>query len=421
VSLKVHDFALPDRLAFWPQLNTYSMPKNWHAYFRLAHQHRCVHYYRSLAPDLKGSGKDIQVVWDNYDKLYGPLLDGSAFADCRRAGVPIETAALPFADSWPTPLTPETYAYKGYWPKRGDTVDGLNQHYMTCPPIEGGLSQSYKDAFLAVERQFIEHFRQKGWNSTEMQCVFVGKNTHRTQYGINMWWTTDEPYHWVDWLALRFFDRLFVQGRGGESPKIWSTRADISRPQWQGLVLQGATDTVYYGTGALAGQAQSYRCRRLAAENPLELRAYGSANADTASNHGSLLWILNAWLNGAGAALPWQSLGGDEALDKGDPAGGGNALLVPGDRFGLEVVADMRLKAFRDGEQLVEYLNLLARRRNLSREQLRHMVQQAVAFTSGAATGASPDNADALVFSTLKDWQLAGLRRELARLIMERR
>ena len=418
LKLTVYDFELPDKLAFWPQLNTYGRPANWHSYFKLAHQHRNVFYYRSLAPKTTGAGKDLKIDWTEYDKLYAPILSGELFKDNRRAGVPVESIALPFQDSWPTNLTTETYAYKGDWPKKGDKVDGLNEHYMTCPPIEQGLSQEYKDAYLAATRQFIEHFRQKGWNQTESQCVFVGKNTHRTQFGINMWWTTDEPYHWVDWLALQYFDRLFVRGRGDASPRLWSTRADISRPLWQGMVLAGATDTVYIG--GFSGEGQFRRCQWLAENSPMELRAYGGANSDAASNHGSLVMILNCWLNGASAALPWQTLGSDAALDKGDPPGGGYAMICPGERFGTGAVADYRLKAFRDGEQLVEYLNILAERRKLSRAQLRHLVVSGIGLTTTLRAGASADNADAMSFGTLKDWQLQQLRAAIAKLIVEK-
>jgi hypothetical protein len=79
----------------------------------------------------------------------------------------------------------------------------------------------------------------------------------------------------------------------------------------------------------------------------------------------------------------------------------------------------MRLKALRDGQQLVEYLVLLAERRKLTREQVRAMLAQAVRLEGGARQGTALDNADALQFATLQAWQLAGLRRALATLIVE--
>ncbi|MFQ5808540.1 MAG: GDSL-type esterase/lipase family protein, partial [Armatimonadota bacterium] len=419
VELTVFDFVLPDRLSFWPELNAYRIPRGAHAYYRLAHQHRCVVNYWRWQPRLRGSGKDIEVIWDRYDENAGPLLTGEAFAGNRRSGAPVECMYLPFEDSWPTRLSTTTYNYQGHWPGRGESRDLLTQHYLTAPYIGDALSQEYKDAFLAVQRQFIEHFEEKGYTRTEMQCFYGGKNTHRINYGSNMWWTTDEPYHWDDWLALQFFCRLWAKGRGDADPRRWLARADISRPQWQGRVLDGIVNTVYFGTGAFSSPPNYRRCRILAQDTGLKLMTYGSANRDTESNTGSVVWILNAWTNGANGVLPWQTLGNDKALDKNDGAmGGGNAMLVPGERFGLEVVGDMRLKALREAQQIVEYLTILAERRNLQREQIKAMVHRAIDFGAGTRAGAGADNADALQFSTLKAWQISELRRRVAELIL---
>jgi len=420
VALRVLDFVVPDRLSFWPELNAYSVPDDAQRYYLLAHEHRCVLNCWRWEPEVRGSGRDIEVLWGNYDRDVGPLLSGEAFRDAHRAGAPVECMYLPFEDSWPTPLTEETYDYHGHWPGRGEDVQFLVDHYLTAPYIGDALSQSYKDAFLAVQRQFIEHFRERGWDRTEMQCFYGGKNTHRIDYGSNMWWTTDEPYHWDDWLALQFFDRMWAAGRGDADPRQWAARADISRPQWQGRTLDGAVNCVYFGAGAFSTPDIIRRCQTLAREQGFRLRMYGSCNPDTESNTRTVLWALNAWLNGANGILPWQTLGGDEALDTNDAgAGGGNALLVPGERFGVPVVADMRLKALRDGQQLVEYLRILGERRGLQREQLQAMVRRALALEGGTRAGTGADSADALVFSTLETWQLAELRRGLAELIVQ--
>jgi len=349
----------------------------------------------------------------------GPLLSGEAFRDCRRAGVPVDCMYLPFEDSWPTPLTTETYDYQGHWPGRGESVEHIVAHYMLAPYIGDALSRSYQDAFRAVQRQFLEHFAERGWDRTEMQCFYGGKNTHRIDYGSNMWWTTDEPYHWDDWLALQFFDRMWTDGRGNADRRQWPARADISRPQWQGRVLGGVVNTVYFGAGAFSTPDMIRRCRTLSREQGFKLMTYGSCNPDGESNTRTVAWVLNAWANGANGVLPWQTLGGDEALDTNDAgAGGGNALLVPGERFGVPVMGDMRLKALREGQQLVEYLTILAARRGLEREQIKAMLHRAVALEAGTRPGTGADNAEALVFGTMESRQLAELRRRVAELIV---
>ena len=398
VEIEVFDFALPDRLSFWPELNAYRIPAGFTDYWRLAHQHRCVANFWRFTPDLNGTGRNIKVDWTQYDKDVGPILTGEAFKDLRRPGVPPEVMYLPFQDSWPTPLSKETYQYDGYWPGRGEDVKWITEHYMEAPYIGNGLSQGYKEAFLAVERQFIDHFKEKGYTQTEMQCFFGGKNTHRINYGANMWWTTDEPYHWDDWLALQFFCRLWTLGRGSANPSLWAARGDISRPNWQGRVMEGALDCEYIG--GFNSPPTYQRGRRLTEDTDVEIRTYGSANKDTESNTRSVVWLLNDWTNGANASLPWQTLGDEEALDVGDiAAGGGNALLVPGNRFGQPVVADMRLKALRDGQQLIEYLVELGKRYDLNREQVQVLVLQ---------------------FSTLKTREISELRHAVAELIVKR-
>jgi len=419
LSVQVYNFALPDHLSFWPELNSYRVPHTYPLdYFRLAHQHRSVFMPWVLRPQVSGSGKAVKLDFTQYDKLAGPLLSGTAFRNNRRQGVPLKSMYLPFADSWPTELSKATYAYQGYWPKRGDKRAHLTQHYLTAPYIGDALSQAYKDGIHVAQQQFIDHFKDKGWTNTEMHAFYGGKNTHRIQYGANMWWTTDEPYHWDDWLALQFFLRHWqagVQQNPGANPKQWLGRADISRPQWQGRVLDHLVGPVYFGTGAFM---QYRRCRILAQETGLDVRSYGSFNPDNVSNTRTVVLLMNVWLNGGRAHLPWQTLGNDASLDTNDNVGG-NAILVPGHRFGLSVVGDMRLKAARDGQQLVEYLELFRHKYHLSREQVKALVLARVTIQAGIQTGASADNADSLTISAMKAWKIAALRRALADMIVK--
>lgn len=135
VRVRVYPALMPDRLNFWPELNAYRIPEGVHDYYRLAHQHRCVPNFWAFRPGLRWEGKKPKLVWNKYDRLVGPLLSGKAFENNRRSGVPVECLYLPFKDSWPTPLTRNTYHYEGYWPKKGDSIEHLIQHYLTAPPL----------------------------------------------------------------------------------------------------------------------------------------------------------------------------------------------------------------------------------------------------------------------------------------------
>lgn len=430
IELQVHGFDMPDKLAFWPQLNCYgwSMPAGMSEVeaYRLVHQHRSVLFRRDYQPQVTGSGADLEIDWTTYDRTVGPLLSGEAFAGNRRAGVPIEALALPFWDSWPTPLTPETYAYRGDWGRHQakDRAEFqrlmeavINRHYRSAPPIADGLSQGYRDAFIAAQSQFVQHFREQGWDDTELQCLFMGKSTHRIEYGVNMWWTTDEPYHWSDWQALRYFAQLWTANRARDEEDRWVFRADISRPMWQGQVLDGVVDVIHYGTGAVADPADRRRCRDLAQRGGFDLRVYGNPNRDDRSNGETVAWILDAWGLGANAALPWQTMGNDRSLDEGDRSVSGVAMIAPGDRFGVHAVGDLRLKACRDAEQIIEYLTLFARRHGLHRDEVVAVLRRSLGLSGSTEDGAGADDADALRFTNLSAWQISGLRRSLAEAI----
>jgi hypothetical protein len=129
---------------------------------------------------------------------------------------------------------------------------------------------------------------------------------------------------------------------------------------------------------------------------------------------------LQVWLKGAKAFLPWQTIGDENSFDVNDNVGG-HSLLVPGTRFGLPVVGDIRLKALRDGQQIIEYLVILGERRQLNREQIGAMLERSLSLSSRVAPDSSADDAGAGRFSGLEAWQIAGLRQKLAAMIVATR
>lgn len=152
IELNVWDFTLPDYLSFIPEMNSYGLPSPELGYYRVGHAHRtCVNalpYSQSgsvrHAPKWDGQKLD----WAAWDTRFGPLLDGSAFADMPRKGVPLDTFYLPLHENWPGNVFRD---YNGsYWADRA------------FPP-------AYRETFVRVSRLFAEHFAQKGWNDTFLQ------------------------------------------------------------------------------------------------------------------------------------------------------------------------------------------------------------------------------------------------------------
>jgi hypothetical protein len=80
---------------------------------------------------------------------------------------------------------------------------------------------------------------------------------------------------------------------------------------------------------------------------------YGSANKIEASNVQPVLWCLSAWAGGAMGVLPWQTIGSENAWITAEET----ALFYP---HPDGPVPSVRLKAFRVGQQLVEYLTLFS-------------------------------------------------------------
>ena len=86
-----------------------------------------------FAPALEGSGRSKHIAnWDLFDRHYGPLFDGSAFAGTRRGAKPIPFAYLPINPEWPA-----SYLWWG----------------------EPGYEAEFVNVVSAMER----HFREKNW------------------------------------------------------------------------------------------------------------------------------------------------------------------------------------------------------------------------------------------------------------------
>jgi len=360
VLLQVWNFTLPDSLSFLPEMNCYGLPENERDYYRLAHVHRTVlnrvpysqsgNVHSGCAPEWDGK----QLDWTAWDKRFGPLLDGSAFADLPRKSVPIDCLYLPLHENWPTKIDPN---YNGsYWADRA-------------------FKAGYRDAFVSVSRGFAEHCTARGWQDTLFHCFFNGK----VNFKQNGWsrgscpWLLDEPANFQDFWALRYFGAAFHEGvRQTNSKAKMVFRCDISRPEWQRTSLDGLLDY-----NVVAGSMRTYRrlvFDRKEAESQLVIE-YGGANPLTEANMQAVGWSIDAWSMGADGVLPWQVLGRDDSWKKADA----EALFYPGKPAGeAGPVPSVRLKAFRRGQQDVEYLTLLAQQLKQPRWAIGQRVREAL-------------------------------------------
>lgn len=380
--LNVHDWLMPDECSFEVDFNCYGPvcpADGWadylakeRAYYAVAHEHRATlnplpythggHVYDGFAPSLSGAGGTVRVTdWATYDEHYGPYLDGTAFTGYR-AGVPISHMYLPLHENWPSPISEHYHVPidERRYPEM------IFAHARLAPPIEQAFDEDFKAAFLSVARQFARHFAERGWISTDLQCYLNNKHYYKdpAQGGRGTsWWCLDEPTCTDDFLALRFFGQLFAQAKAEARPARLLFRADISRPQWQRDFLDGLTDLE-----CVSGAFWTYNRRCLDMQRRWGVRFwhYGTANPVRESNLSAISWALRAYCAGADGILPWNVIGGEDALAQ--PID--TALLIPGRRFGIDgPLVSLRVKAFRRAQQDVELLTAVARKRGWSRLQ----------------------------------------------------
>ncbi len=427
VRLTVWRHALPATLSFQVALNSYGRVHGQYgiadgtseaaiaterAYHRLAHRYRCtwqpLGYGHSGTQDWAAGpalGADGRLDWTDYDRRWGALFDGSAFAGLPRAGVPLAYAYLPFAEHWPTPMT----AY-GYQPTVTTWPDLLIEHAMKAPPIEQAFPADYQARFMATVRLFARHVADKGWGRTEFQGYLNDKYDYRNpkQGGRGVsWWLLDEPAHRDDWLALGWYGRLFAQGKAGVDGARFTWRADVSRPQWQRDWLDGSMELAVFGN-----EFYHYH-RRMSdwlAANHARCWTYGTANDPGQPNLQTVAWCLRAWLAGADGVVPWNAIGTDRSYDEADPTG----LLVPGRRVGVDgPVVSLRVLAFLAGQQECERLAALASARGWTREQMSAAAAPLLNLEARAVTAYAED-AGALRFEQVRAGQIDALRRAVA-------
>jgi Domain of unknown function (DUF4091) len=390
VELLVWDFTLPDHLSFLPEMNCYDLPENERDYYRLAHRHRTVlnrvPYHQNgqvpagCAPVWDSRRQDFN--WSAWDRRFGPLLDGSAFADLPRKNVPVECFYLPLHENWPSLMEGN---YNGdYWADRA-------------------FPESYRSAFVAAARQIATHAQAKGWTETLFQGFLNNKNyfKERGWSRATSPWLLDEPASFQDFWALHYFSQAFHEGinqaadlgrtHASASAPRFVFRADISRPQWQRDALDGLLDY-----NVLASTFRNYRQlvldrKRTWGQIVLE---YGSTNAVEGSNIQPVAWCLDVWSLGADGVVPWQTVGTAGSWDQADDL----SLFYPHLRGGSRgrPIPSIRLKAYRRGQQDVEYLTLWSQLRNEPRwavgQQVRASLKlagtrQGTGFTAGEDAG----------------------------------
>jgi len=333
IEVTVWNFTLPDRLSFLPQMNAYGLPGHLRDHYRLAHGHRVVlnqlpyGWTGKVDEPAPRKNKDGKWDWTEFDATFGPLLDGSAFADLPRGAVPVEAFYLLLNENWP--MKHDELFKGGYW-------------------IDDAYDGAYWTQFREAAAEIAGHFEAKGW--TEPMFEFYLNN--KVYFKKDDWrkcsaaWIFDEPVHTQDLWAIRHYGREFWKAVAPHPDVRLAYRADISRPQWQRELLDHCVNVE-----VVSGVLRTYwpRVRRRALDCGNLVYMYGGANAIGTPNVANAAWCVEAWSLGADGVVPWNTIGRAESWTTPDEL----SLFYPTPNG---PVPSLRLKTFRAGQQLVEYL-----------------------------------------------------------------
>ncbi|MGO8787675.1 MAG: hypothetical protein ACLQVL_09885 [Terriglobia bacterium] len=301
-----------------------------HAYHQIFYEHRGIMHQLGyghagkvgpeFAPELAGSGRTKHVAdWTLFDRHYGPLLDGTAFASSRRGPRPIPFVYLPINPEWPA-------SYE-LWGEPG-----------------------YEAEFVNVLRDMERHFREKGWTHTDFEVFF----NHKKRY-MGFPWDGDEVRFPKDLKYFLDYGRLLKEALPPESPVHFVMRADVSWDMEQQFKLLKGIVTLWCASG---GIFSFYR------DAPKTLRDrgdvvwyYGGPPSVTENAAAITEFPLRAWLWGVNGFVHWLTVAPGE-----DPwfhfDGGGTVLVYSGDRFGLtEPIPSIRLKIQRNCLQDIAVLD----------------------------------------------------------------
>ena len=310
-----------------------------HAHHRLFFEHRGVFHQLGYghsgkvapeyAPMIEGSGRSKHVAdWKLFDRHYGPLFDGTAFAGTRRGPAPIPFAYLPINPEWPA-----SYLWWG----------------------EPGYEAEFVNVVSAMER----HFREKNWTSTRLELFF----NHKKRY-MGFPWDGDEVRFPEDNTYFREYGHLLRKAVPPDSPVKFVFRADVSWDlERQSKELAGIVNMWVCGDGIMSWYPEVARTMKQRGDI---VWFYSGPPPVTRTSANITVFPLQAWLWGIDGYVHWLTVSpGADPWFKFD--GGGTALVYSGERFGIDApIPSIRLKIQRNAVQDLALLDHFKERRPLA-------------------------------------------------------
>ena len=402
IGLNVWNFTIPDELSFLPEMNCYSLPENELEYYRLAQLHRT--YVNRVPYSHRGSvGEGLAPKWDassatfdwkEWTERFGRYFDGSAFADLPRGSIPIEAFYLPLFENFPSDIF-EGFAGDFTWPDAS------------------AFTEKYRSELSAGCRAFAEKIDAEGWSKTRFLLFLNNKSDYKKDgwFRASSPWLLDEPASYRDYAALEFFGQI-LKSSVSDNQALQNTilyRADISRPQWERNSLDSLLDVYVVGGDVFAKYNSTIR-RRSEGRDKRLVYTYGTTASPSKSAYQPIFWSLDAWTRGADGIVPWQTIGNRDSWRVEDEL----ALFYPATKDSDGRVApSLRLKAYRSGEQLVEYLTLLKDATNRSRDEIARAVRKRLKLDDSSSLKRDSEDAGVTFYNASSSDDLEAFKREI--------
>lgn len=356
LEIEVGSFAIPDACSQVADMNSYAcgVASGWQDLrdsetdrdsadyrkaekntYRAAHEHRALLHYLpyshsgairhpTLIPELTGKGKDIRVkAWGKYDRHVGGYLDGSAFKTTRRGAIPI-----------PYFYTPQNF----HWP-----ADFVNYR-----------KKGYATEWRRIGREFVDHFREKGWTDTKFELFFNHKQRYKYYpYDgdeIRFLEDTEHMYHFRD-LGKGVYDEA--------DPVSFIWRVDSS---WV-FAKHSKTDLTDFvklwvvNSGCMAEAPESIGPMH---RKGCDLFHYGGGSGLDTPLSWVWMWPVKTLGRRVEGFTWWQAVGWHPDIWRTSRDRYATTVFFPGTPWGSrEVVGGIRAKVLRNAMQTIEYAYML--------------------------------------------------------------